>query len=105
MSVAYLQEQESKFSNKCKHIKSNFRRNPVRKTKMISGSIYLFQVLSSSKMATETWVDDQNNENQAKFTLHGHQFAHLCFPECLDFYLDCNIYSRLCYLYGLLILD
>ena len=37
---------------------------------------------------------------QVQFTLPGHLFTHLGFPEC-PCYLACDIYFRFCYVYGL----
>ena len=39
-----------------------------------------------------------------KFTLPGHLFSHLGFPECPCCH-ECNIYSRLCRDYGQMIFD
>ena len=39
-----------------------------------------------------------------KITLPGYIFIHLGFPECLCC-IECNIYSRLCVVYGLMVLD
>ena len=41
---------------------------------------------------------------QVKFTLSGHLFTHLGFPE-FPCCLECDIYSRLCYVYVLMMLD
>ena len=41
---------------------------------------------------------------QVKFTLPGHIFTHLGYPEC-SCCLECNIHSRLCRDYGLMIFD
>ena len=38
------------------------------------------------------------------FSLPGHVFIHLGFTEC-PCCLECDMYSRLCYVYGLMILD
>ena len=41
---------------------------------------------------------------QLKFTFPGHLFAHLCCPDCpCGLKLVCNIYSRLCPDYGIMI--
>ena len=42
--------------------------------------------------------------HQVKFTLPGHRFTCVGFPEC-PCCLECDIYSRLCYVYGLMVLD
>ena len=41
---------------------------------------------------------------QVKFTLPGHLFTRLGFPEC-PCCIECAIYSQLCYVYGLMVLD
>ena len=41
---------------------------------------------------------------QVKFTLPGYIFTHLGFPDC-PCCLECNIFSRLCHDYGLMIFD
>ena len=41
---------------------------------------------------------------QAEFTHPGHRFTYVGFPEC-PCCLECDIYSRLCYVDGLMILD
>ena len=37
-------------------------------------------------------------------TLPGHLFTHLGFPEC-PYCIECDIYSRLCYVDGIMVLD
>ena len=57
------------------------------------------------RLLTTTWVI-LLIQHQVKFTLPGHLFTHFGFPEC-PCCLECNIYSRHCYVYvyGLVILD
>ena len=48
-----------------------------------------------------TWYMVGAWPKREKFTIHGHLFTNLRFPKC-PCCLECDIYSRLCYVYGLM---